>query len=69
MCPGLRGGLCTQEAEDKVTVTGALKHTVAFKVPSQVNMMPESILQTDVFYTRTNYPSRNHKIYTQVSAT
>lgn len=65
----LRGGVCTQEAEDKVTVTGALKPTVAIKVPSQVNMMPESILQTDVFHTRMNYPSKNHEIYTQASAT
>lgn len=30
---GLRGGLCTWEAEDNV-VTGALKPIVAFKVPS-----------------------------------
>lgn len=56
----LRGGLCTQEAEDKVTVTGALKPTVTFKIPSQVNMMPKSILHTDLFYTRMNYPSKNH---------
>lgn len=59
----------SQEAEDKVTVTGALKPTAAFKVPSQVNMMPEPILQTDVFYSRIINPSKNHEIYTQASAT
>lgn len=69
VCPGAGVGLCALEPEDKVTVTGALKPTAAFKVPSQVNMMPESILQTDLFYTRMNYPSKNHKIYTQASAT
>lgn len=69
MCPGARGGLCALEPEDKVTVTGALKPTAASKVLSQVNMMPEPILQTDLFYTRMNYPSKNHEIYTQASAT
>lgn len=69
MCPGARVGLCALEAEDKVPVTGALKPTAAFKVPSQVNMMPESILQTDLFNTRMNYPSKNHEIYTQAFAT
>lgn len=61
VCPGAGGAL---EPEDKVTVTGALKPTAAFKVPSQVNMMPD-----DLFYTRMNYPSKNHEIYTQASAT
>lgn len=69
MCVGVRAELCSQEAEDKITVTVALKPRAAFKVSSQVNMMPESILQTDVFYTRMNYPSKNHEIYTQASAT
>lgn len=31
--------------------------------------MPESILQTDVFYTSKNYPSKKHEIYQQTSAT
>lgn len=31
VCPGVRGGLRAQEAEDKVTVTGALKPTVVLK--------------------------------------
>lgn len=69
VCPGISVELCSQEAEDKVTVTVALKPRVAFKVPSQVNMMPESILQTDAFYTRMNQPSKKHEIYTQASAT
>lgn len=31
--------------------------------------MPESILQTDVFYISMNYLSKEHKIYPQTSAT
>lgn len=68
-CPGVRGGLCSQETEDSAPVRAALKPTVAFEVSSRVNMMPESILQTDVFYISMNYLSKEHKIYPQTSAT
>lgn len=32
------------------TISVPLKLTDAFKIPSQLNMLPETILQTDVFY-------------------